>query len=308
MWIFRSTHKHITQDTLSEYLDGRLQGRALEQVELQLTDCDACRQEPEGLQALVAMMQQLPMETPRPSFIMDAPPLMVRHPSPGFALRAPNWVYAGAASVAALAFAVTISMDATGGLTSNPLRQNAATVTSAPMAESAPADGATGARSEARPMAAATESEVAATFGTGGSAESSLESTSATDNSEGESAPQQFAAAAPVAAGEDPDVQTQAGGGIPDPGETTTTLAPPAPEIALASEATSAPLVAAALASQDGEAAIAKSGDTDTEPEPAAATSDDGSAKGPPGPGGVPVSEPAMPELFDDVVISGTSV
>lgn len=299
MWIFRSTHKHIAQDTLSEYLDGRLQGRALEQVELQLADCDACREELAGLQAVVAMMQQLPVETPRRSFIMDAPPLMERQPRPGFALRAPNWVYAGAASVAALAFAVTVSMDATGGLTSDPLRQDAATATSAAVAESAQAAGAG-------------EADVTATFGTGGALErasSTGEGTSASGDSESELVPAQLAAAAPVADPEDQSVQTQAGGGIPDPGAETAPLAPPAPEIALASEATSAPLVAAAPAPQDGETAIAKS--TDTESEPPASASGDGSAKGPAGPGGVrtpPELEPAVPELFDDVVISGTSV
>ena len=32
MWFLRSTRKNISQDTLSEYLDGRLQGRVLEVV------------------------------------------------------------------------------------------------------------------------------------------------------------------------------------------------------------------------------------------------------------------------------------
>ena len=107
MWIFRSTHKHIGQDTLSEYLDGRLQGRPLERVELQLADCDACRQELDELRATVSMLQALPMEEPRRSFVMSAPPPEPARARPNLALRAPNWVYAGAASVAALAFAVT---------------------------------------------------------------------------------------------------------------------------------------------------------------------------------------------------------
>jgi hypothetical protein len=320
MWIFRSTHKHIAQDALSEYLDGRLQGKALERVELQLADCDACRQELAGLQAVVAVMQQQPMETPRRSFIMDAPPLMVRQSSPGFALRAPNWVYAGAASVAALAFAVTISMDATGGLTSDPLRHDAATVATAPTSESAQASGATGALSETGPMeAAAAEAEVTARFGTGGGLESTSAAgestadagvtTSATRESETESAPLTLAAAAPVAPTEDQAVQTQAGGGISDPAAEEAPLAPPAPEIALASEATSAPIVAAAPAPQGGEDSVAKS--TDTESKSPVATPGDGSDKGSPGSGGVrtpPIFEPATPELYDDVVISGTSV
>jgi hypothetical protein len=313
MWIFRSTHKHIAQDALSEYLDGRLQGNALERVELQLADCDACRQELAGLQTVVAMMQQLPMENPRRSFIMDAPPSMARQPRPGFALRAPNWVYAGAASVAALAFAVTVSMDATGSLTSDQLRQDSVTSATAPVTESASVSGAAGAPSEAGPMAAAAaEAEVTARFGTGGGLESTSatgDSAPATGDGEGESAPLTLAAAAPVAPAEDQPAQTQAGGGISDPAAETAPLAPPAPEIALAYEATSAPLVAAAPAPKGGEDALAES--ADTESAASAATPGDGSAKGSPGPGGVrtpPVFEPATPELFDDVLISGTSV
>ena len=126
MWLFRSTHKHIAQDTLSEYLDGRLQGRTLERVELQLSDCDACRQELDELRATVAMMQQLPMEAPRRSFVMSAPPPEPAPSRPIRPLRAPNWVYAGAASVAALAVVVTVAALAIGGLQSNLVMYDAA--------------------------------------------------------------------------------------------------------------------------------------------------------------------------------------
>ena len=74
MWLLRSTHKHIAQDTLNEYLDERLQDRALETAEQQLGECDACRLELEELRATVAMMQTLPMEAPRRSFVISAPP------------------------------------------------------------------------------------------------------------------------------------------------------------------------------------------------------------------------------------------
>jgi len=127
MWLLRSTHKHIAQDTLNEYLDERLQDRALETVEQQLGECDACRLELEELCATVAMMQTLPMEAPRRSFVMSAPPPEPARAHPMLALRAPNWVYAGAASVAALA--VTISVDATGGLSSDPAGQDAQVAT-----------------------------------------------------------------------------------------------------------------------------------------------------------------------------------
>ena len=75
-------------------------------------------------------MQSLPMDAPRRSFVMSAPTPMPVRAQPNLALRAPNWVYADAASVAALFLAVTISVDATGGLTSDPLRQGTATTSS----------------------------------------------------------------------------------------------------------------------------------------------------------------------------------
>ena len=134
MWLLRNTHKHIHPDTLSEYLDGRLQGRVLARTEEKLAECDACRLELEELQATVAMMRQIPMEAPRRSFVMSAPPPEPVAAQPFFALRAPNWVYAGAASVAAIALAVTVSMDATGGLSSDPLRRNAESMAVAPAA------------------------------------------------------------------------------------------------------------------------------------------------------------------------------
>ena len=132
MWLLKRTHKHIGRDTLSEYLDGRLQWGDLERVEEQLEECSSCRLELEELQATVAMIRQLPMEAPRRSFLMSAPPPEPARRRPALALRAPNWVYAGAASVAALALAVTISLDATGGLSSDPLRRDAALTAMAP--------------------------------------------------------------------------------------------------------------------------------------------------------------------------------
>ena len=116
MWLLKSSHKHIGRGTLSEYLDGRLQGRDLERVEQRLEECDACRNDLAELRAVVAMMQQLPMEAPRRSFVMTAPPLGAARAKPAFALRAPNWVYAGAASMAVLAFTVTVLVDSSGQL------------------------------------------------------------------------------------------------------------------------------------------------------------------------------------------------
>ena len=202
MWLLRSAHKHIGQDTLSEYLDGRLRDRPLERVERQLAECDACRQDLAELQAVVAMMRQLPMETPRRSFVMSAPPPEPARARPALPLRAPNWVYAGAASVAALALAITVSVDATGGLSSDPLRRDVEITAAAPAAAAA--------ESASRP----------------GDASVPIES---------ETAPMSLAAAAPAEAGAEPSVQDEpAGGGAAASGADTGTQSTPAPAIAAA--------------------------------------------------------------------------
>lgn len=280
MWIFRSTHKHIGQDTLSEYLDGRLRGRPLERVELQLADCDACRQELDELRAAVAMLQALPMEEPRRSFVMSAPPPEPARARPNVALRAPNWVYAGAASVAALAFAVTISIDATGGLDSDLDSQDTTVTASAPIAET--------------------------------TVQSASRSGDTSGPSEDAAAPQQLAAAAPAAAtAEQADQGDTAAGGAAAFG---------AEAGAIGSGDATAPVAAAAGAPPPGEGpALTQAAAPPVvapQPETAGADGDEvtttnQSAKS------LTVEEPVIEEqteelapigdLIDDVVISGAS-
>ena len=281
MWIFRSTHKHIGQDTLNEYLDGRLFGRPLERVEQQLGDCDACRQELEELRATVAMLQALPMEEPRRSFVMSAPPPEPARTLPHVALRAPNWVYAGAASVAALALAVTISVDATGGLSSDAVIQETEVTASAPTDESAV----------------------------------QLASRSAGTEASGEdaSAPQQLAAAAPVAPLPEPPDQeeTAAGGaaaigaeaGATGPGEAAAPVAaaagaPPPDEGITLTQAAVPPVVAPepeTVGSDDGDSTITSQSAKNLIPEEPFIEEQ-------------PEELAPVGDLIDDVLISGTSV
>ncbi|MCH7737203.1 MAG: zf-HC2 domain-containing protein [Chloroflexi bacterium] len=312
MWLLRSAHRHIAQDTLSEYLDGRLQGRTLERVERQLEECDACRQDLAELQATVAMMQQLPMVEPRRSFVMSAPPPEPARAEtirgrPNLALRAPNWVYAGAASVAALALAVTISVDATGGLKSDPLRQEAVTTAAAPVAESQQITGTSGPISGPGP---AGQSGI----------QSAARSAETTDDTSGpgeeEGAPPSLAAAAPAAATSDQSAQEE-----PAVGGTSSFGA----EAAAVPPATSAPRVGPAPATQDEQTTVAESAaapvavpapedgvETQTESKiddtetSAAATGDSGpevrESIGPvSGPG------PAATDLYTDIKGGGTS-
>ncbi len=296
MWIFRSSHKHIGQDTLSEYLDGRLLGRPLERVEQQLVDCDACRQDLAELRALVAMMQQLPMAEPRRSFVMSAPPPEPVRSRPALALRAPNWVYAGAASVAALALAVTISVDATGGLTFDPLRQDSVTTAAAPVAESEEVTGATG------PIS-----------GPGPAGQSAIESTALSADTTGGGTGDASSAAAPEAATTQQLVQEEQAGGE----AAVSSFGADATAVPLS---TSAPVVKMTTASQDEEASAAES-----TAAPVAAPAPEADSAGEDGVSRAPASgtgptnavgpartspepfERAVPDLVTDIKGSGTS-
>ena len=116
MWFLKSGHRHIKAETLNEYLDGRLGGNDLAKIEGRLQACDSCQDELEELRATIAVVRQMPMEQPRHSFVMDAPPLPPAPTRQSFYFRAPNWAYAGAASIAVIVLAALVSVDATGGL------------------------------------------------------------------------------------------------------------------------------------------------------------------------------------------------
>ncbi len=294
MWLLRSGHKHIAQDTLSEYLDGRLRGRRLERAERQLQICDACRRELEELQATVAMMRQLPMEPPPRSFVMSAPPPEPARARPALALRAPNWVYAGAASVAALALAITVSVDATGGLSPDPLRRDVEITTLAP--------------------APASEQ---ITITSGPAAEPAIESASRPEeppeSGNDGTAPPSLAAAAPSPPATDQLIQ------VAPAGEGATALGAEKAPLA-----TSAPEAAAAAAPQDAGATLtestrAEAASTAVVPEETPAQRAGGADRGispvenqtaktltieaP-----APLPEPAGPARFDEDGGNGTSV
>ena len=114
MGILRLGHRHISGATLNEYLDGRLTARARGRVERITAECADCREELESLRQTMLLLNQLPELTPRRSFVMSQAPLEIpmRGARPWF--QVPQWAYAGAASIAVLALAVLIAVDATG--------------------------------------------------------------------------------------------------------------------------------------------------------------------------------------------------
>lgn len=116
MLIFKRSHTHINQATLSEYLDGRIQGSAAARVDRQLAGCATCQQELDSLRSTVSLLRRM-SEAPIPrSFTFPGPPPVVVAARPFMPLRMPQWAYASAAGVVALVLAVLVSADATGML------------------------------------------------------------------------------------------------------------------------------------------------------------------------------------------------
>ena len=125
-------HRHLKLQLLSQYLDGRLSATGEARVGREVASCATCQDELESLQATVSLLARLP-EIPLPhSFTLATAPTFntsaqrIDRPSP-MVFRTPNWVYAGAASLAGLALALLVSADATGLLTSNAILDARAT-------------------------------------------------------------------------------------------------------------------------------------------------------------------------------------
>ena len=138
MGIF-SRHRHLRPEILSEYLDGRLDQRHQELVARRLANCPSCREELNTLQATVSALQSLPdLPLPR-SFTLptapgpDYPAKLMREPAPSAPLimKMPGWAYGSAASLAGLALALMLSVEAA-GLASPASFQTSSPATAAP--------------------------------------------------------------------------------------------------------------------------------------------------------------------------------
>lgn len=117
MWIFRRHRQHISLETLSEHLDGRLDPDQRNRVELHWEACSGCKEEMESLEHTVGLLRQTPTLRPRRVFTLAEAPV----PAPlRRVARVPAWAYGAAASVAVMAFLVLLSADLTGSLSQEP--------------------------------------------------------------------------------------------------------------------------------------------------------------------------------------------
>jgi len=114
-WPIWRKDRHLRQGEVSEYIDGRLSGGALERVVAHLESCAACREEVESLRMTTQLLRRMPQRGPGRSFVFAAPPEPVIAPRP----RVPSWAYGAVASAFALAFAIVLSVDLSGLLVSS---------------------------------------------------------------------------------------------------------------------------------------------------------------------------------------------
>ena len=139
MGILRRNHSHIKPETLSEFLDGRLTGAAAAIVERRVLECAECQEELDSLRSTVGILRSIEDPVPRRSFVLDAPPHVrtergLGHRSPVSLI--PQWVYAGAAAMAALVLAVLVSADVIGLLSPGYARVEQTSVESVGVEES----------------------------------------------------------------------------------------------------------------------------------------------------------------------------
>jgi hypothetical protein len=139
MRILRRNHSHIKPETLSEFLDGRLTGAAAAIVERRVLECAECQEELDSLRSTVGILRSIEDPVPRRSFVLDAPPHVrtergLGHRSPVSLI--PQWVYAGAAAMAALVLAVLVSADVIGLLSPGYARVEQTSVESAAVEQS----------------------------------------------------------------------------------------------------------------------------------------------------------------------------
>ena len=114
MGIFGLGHKHLSAETLTEYLDDRLSAGARERVQQVAAGCPDCSLELDALGQTRLLLRQLPEITPRRRFFISPSNEPVTTPPATTWVRFPQWVYAGTASLAALVLTLMVVVDATG--------------------------------------------------------------------------------------------------------------------------------------------------------------------------------------------------
>ena len=116
MRIFKNKRQqHVDLETLSEYIDGRLSDAENLRVKNHLNTCPKCAQELASLTYTVQLLHRVPTLAPRSVMTLAERPATA---PVGWQSRVPTWAYGAAASAAIALFAVVLSADLGGLLTS----------------------------------------------------------------------------------------------------------------------------------------------------------------------------------------------
>lgn len=113
---------HFSHEMISSYLDGALRAKEMEDIDLHLASCDACRQEADELRAVVDVLRAMPTVPAPRSFAIPVPAAQAWSPEPS----RPWWSPAplaglrAAAVAAAVALAVVFAGDLSGSFGSSP--------------------------------------------------------------------------------------------------------------------------------------------------------------------------------------------
>jgi hypothetical protein len=116
----RSTDEHISKEMMSAYLDDALSAKETEQVDFHMPLCDVCVLETDELRSVISVLRAMPTVPAPKSFAIPVPErAWVPEPSRPWWSPAPLMGLRAAAAGAAIALAIVLAGDLSGGLGSS---------------------------------------------------------------------------------------------------------------------------------------------------------------------------------------------
>ena len=112
---------HISQEMVSVFLDGALSTKEMSQVDLHMASCEVCAQKADELRSVISVLRAMPTVPAPRSFAIPVPArAWVPEPSRPWWSPAPLMGLRAAAAGAAIALAIVLAGDISGGFGSSP--------------------------------------------------------------------------------------------------------------------------------------------------------------------------------------------
>ena len=112
---------HISQEMVSAFLDGALSTKEMSQVDLHMASCEVCVQKADELRSVISVLRAMPTVPAPRSFAIPVPArAWVPEPSRPWWSPAPLMGLRAAAAGAAIALAIVLAGDISGGFGSSP--------------------------------------------------------------------------------------------------------------------------------------------------------------------------------------------